>query len=178
MFFFSIIVLLQAHQLASKHLDSTEVSKMYIGQAQELEEQGRFKDAEKLYISVNEPDLAISMYKKQRQYEAMMRLVQTYHPDLVQSTHTHLAQELEGEGNHKSAEQHYVSAGDWKSAVHMYRGVDLWEDAYRVAQAHGGPHAAKQVNRMNIRNVSIDLIKTEMYRLRSSGPKLLEGRVP
>ena len=135
----------QAHQLASKHLDSTEVSKMYIGQAQELEEQGRFKDAEKLYISVNEPDLAISMYKKQRQYEAMMRLVQTYHPDLVQSTHTHLAQELEGEGNHKSAEQHYVSAGDWKSAVHMYRGVDLWEDAYRVAQAHGGPHAAKQV---------------------------------
>ena len=45
---------------------------MYIGQAQELEEQGRFKDAEKLYISVNEPDLAISMYKKQRQYEAML----------------------------------------------------------------------------------------------------------
>ena len=135
----------QAHQLASRHLDSTEVSKMYIGQAQELEEQGRFKDAEKLYISVNEPDLAISMYKKQRQYEAMMRLVGVYHPDLVQSTHTHLAQELEGEGNHKSAEHHYVEAGDWKSAVHMYRGVDMWEEAYRVAQAHGGPHAAKQV---------------------------------
>ena len=95
MFFSSIIVLLQAHQLASKHLDSTEVSKMYIGQAQELEEQGRFKDAEKLYISVNEPDLAISMYKKQRQYEHMTRLVQTFHPDLLQSTHLHLAQELE-----------------------------------------------------------------------------------
>ena len=41
---------------------------MYIGQAQELEEQGRYKEAEKLYISVQEPDLAISMYKKQRQY--------------------------------------------------------------------------------------------------------------
>ena len=27
----------------------------------------------------------------------------------------------------------------------MYRGVDLWEDAYRVAQTHGGPNAAKQV---------------------------------
>ena len=52
------------------------MSKMYIGQAQELEEQGRFKEAEKLYISVSEPDLAISMYKKQRQYESMMRLVQ------------------------------------------------------------------------------------------------------
>ena len=66
----------QAHQLASKHLDKSEVSKMYIGQAQELEEQGRFKEAEKLYISVQEPDLAISMYKKQRQYDNMIRLVQ------------------------------------------------------------------------------------------------------
>ena len=140
----------QAHQLASKHLDKSEVSKMYIGQAQELEEQGRFKEAEKLYISVQEPDLAISMYKKQRQYDNMIRLVQVkifmmrtnqrlsssnflkvYHPDLVQSTHTHLAQELEGEGNHKNAENHYIAAADWKSAVHMYRGVDLWEDAYR-----------------------------------------------
>ena len=61
----------------------------------------------------------------------MYFLLQVYHPDLVQSTHTHLAQELETEGNHKSAETHFVSAGDWKSAVHMYRGVDLWEDAYR-----------------------------------------------
>ncbi len=33
----------------------------------------------------------------------------------------HLAQELEQEGNHRSAEKHYVEAGDWKSAVHMYR---------------------------------------------------------
>ena len=121
----------QAHQLASKHLDREEVSKMYIGQAQELEAQGRFKEAEKLYISVQEPDLAISMFKKQRQYDNMMRLVTTYHSDLVQSTHTHLAQELENEGNHKSAENHYVAAGEWKSAVHMYRGSDLWEDAYR-----------------------------------------------
>ena len=49
----------QAHQLASRHLDRTEVSKMYIGQAQELKEQGRFKEAEKLYISVHEPDFHV-----------------------------------------------------------------------------------------------------------------------
>ena len=60
----------------------------------------------------------------------------------------HLAQELEQEGNHRAAEKHYVSAGDWKSAVHMYRGADLWEDAYRVAQTEGGPHSAKQVTKL------------------------------
>ena len=75
----------------------------------------------------------------------MTRLVQKYHPDLVQSTHRHLAQELDQEGNYRAAEQHYVEAGDWKSAVHMYRGVDMWEDAHRVAQNNGGPNAAKQV---------------------------------
>ena len=42
---------------------------MYIQQAQELEEAGKFRDAEKLYITVQEPDLAITMYKKQRQYD-------------------------------------------------------------------------------------------------------------
>ncbi len=52
---------------------------MYVAQAQQLEQQGRFKEAEKLYISVQEPDLAISMYKKQRQYDNMTRLVAQFH---------------------------------------------------------------------------------------------------
>ena len=51
----------------------------------------------------------------------MTRLVQAYHPDLLQSTHMHLAKELDQEGNQRSAEKHYIEAGDWKSAVHMYR---------------------------------------------------------
>lgn len=101
---------------------------MYNSQAQQLEEQGRLKEAEKLYILVEEPDLAISMYKKQRQYDHMTRLVQTFHPDLLQSTHVHLAQELEQEGNHRAAEKHFLEAGDWKSAVHMYRGQGRREE--------------------------------------------------
>ncbi len=64
---------------------------------------------------------------------------------LLQSTHLHLAQELQKEGNHRAAEKHFVEAGNWKEAVHMYRGADLWEDAHRVAQDHGGSNSAKQV---------------------------------
>ena len=109
----------EAHALAKRYMGASEVSSMYIAQAQTLEQQGKFKEAEKLYISVQESDLAISMYKKQRHYDQMMRLVQQYHPDLVQSSHIHLAQELQQEGNHRSAEKHWVDAGDWKSAVHV-----------------------------------------------------------
>ena len=46
-----------------------EVAQMYITQATSLEEQGKYKEAEKLYLAVEEPDLAITMYKKQRQYD-------------------------------------------------------------------------------------------------------------
>jgi intraflagellar transport protein 172 len=45
---------------------------------------------------VDEPDLAINMYKNIKQYDAMLRLVKQYHPDLINQTHVHLAQELEG----------------------------------------------------------------------------------
>ncbi|XP_066969064.1 intraflagellar transport protein 172 homolog [Macrobrachium rosenbergii] len=135
----------KAHKLASKHMGADEVAVMYVNQAQVLEGEGKFREAEKLYISVHEPDLAITMYKKQRQYDQMMRLVSHYHPDLVQSTHLHLAGELEQESNYRDAEKHFIDAGDWKAAVNMYRNVDMWEDAYRVAKHEGGANAGKQV---------------------------------
>ncbi|XP_071532014.1 intraflagellar transport protein 172 homolog [Panulirus ornatus] len=134
-----------AHQLASKYMAADKVAVMYVSQAQLLESQGKFKEAEKLYISVHEPDLAITMYKKQRQFDQMMRLVKEYHSDLVQSTHLHLAGQLEQESNYHDAEKHYIAAGDWKAAVNMYRSVDMWEDAYRVAKQEGGTSAGKQV---------------------------------
>lgn len=48
-------------------------------------------EAERLYLIMEEPDLAISMYKRAKRYEPMVRLVATYHPDLLTETHLHLA---------------------------------------------------------------------------------------
>lgn len=45
----------------------------------------------RLYVAVQEPDLAITMYKKHKMYGDMIRLVKVHHPDLVQDTHMHLA---------------------------------------------------------------------------------------
>jgi hypothetical protein len=39
----------------------------------------------------------------------------------------------------------YCEGGAWKAAVKMYRRAGLWEDVVRVAKAHGGPAASKQV---------------------------------
>eukprot|EP00049_Salpingoeca_infusionum_P011387 m.198132 g.198132 ORF g.198132 m.198132 type:complete len:1733 (+) comp14914_c0_seq4:203-5401(+) len=135
----------QAHKLSARHLPKEDVSDMYIAKAEELEQQHKYKEAEKLYLSVNEPDYAINMYKKINQYDDMVRLISAHHPDLLEQTHKHLAGELEADGHLAQAETHYINAEDWRGAVNMYRGRDLWDDAFRVAKSHGGAIAAQQV---------------------------------
>ncbi|TPX67270.1 hypothetical protein SpCBS45565_g03981 [Spizellomyces sp. 'palustris'] len=134
-----------AHALATTYMSPEDVAFLYISQARELEAQGKLKDAEKLYLTVNEPDLAINMYKNHKQYDQMIRLVTMYHKDLLVETHIYLAKSLETEGNYKQAEHHYVEGKDWKSAINMYCANNVYEEAYRVAKAHGGPTSAKQV---------------------------------
>ncbi|EMP37904.1 hypothetical protein UY3_04886 [Chelonia mydas] len=134
-----------AHKLATKCMRQEDVSVLYITQAQEMEKQGKYKEAERLYITVEEPDLAITMYKKCKMYDEMIRLVAKYHKDLLSDTHLHLGKELETEGCLQEAEYHYLEAKDWKATVNMYRVNDMWEEAYRVAKAHGGANSYKHV---------------------------------
>ena len=61
-------------------------------------------------------------------------------------THVQLAQELQAEGKLKEAEGHYVEGGDWKGAVQMWRVGGMWDSSLRLAKAHGGPLATKQVH--------------------------------
>ncbi|KAJ1554535.1 hypothetical protein HK405_004770, partial [Cladochytrium tenue] len=135
----------KAHTLATTFMTSEEVALLYIGQAREMENEGKLKDAEKLYLTVGEPDLAINMYKSHKQYDQMIRLVAAHHKDLLQETHMYLAKILEMEGNLKQAETHYVEGKDWKAAINMYCANNSYDEAYRVAKTHGGPNSAKQV---------------------------------
>jgi intraflagellar transport protein 172 len=135
----------RAHKLATTYMSEREVSMLYISQAQRMEASGKLKEAEQLYVKVNEPDLAINMYKKQRKYDAMVRLVGKYRKELLKETHQFLAQHLESEGNLRDAEHHYCEANEWLSAVNMFRSNNMWEEAIRVAKLHGGANASKRV---------------------------------
>eukprot|EP00055_Hartaetosiga_balthica_P012104 m.57788 g.57788 ORF g.57788 m.57788 type:complete len:1739 (-) comp7836_c0_seq1:151-5367(-) len=135
----------EAHQLSSKFLAKEDVADLYLKKASELEEQHKYKDAEKLYVSVDEPDYAINMYKRINQHDDMIRLIEKYHPDLLMDSYDHLANEMKEDGKYAQAESYYVSAGKWKDAVNMYRTAEMWEDAHRVAKIRGGDAAGKQV---------------------------------
>ncbi|XP_076872854.1 intraflagellar transport protein 172 homolog [Brachyhypopomus gauderio] len=135
----------QAHKLAVKCMTQEEVSALYISRANELEKEGKYNEAERLFASVDEPDLAIAMYKKNKMYNEMIRLVAQHHRDLLQETHVHLAKDLEADGRYQEAEHHYIEGQDWKAAVNMYANSDMWEEAYRVSKSCGAPSAPKQV---------------------------------
>ncbi|KAK2092138.1 hypothetical protein P7K49_028666 [Saguinus oedipus] len=83
-------------------------------------------------VHVEEPDLAITMYKKHKLYDDMIRPVGKHHPDLLSDTHLHLGKELEAEGQLQEAEYHYLKSQEWKATVDMYRASGLWEEAYGV----------------------------------------------
>lgn len=68
----------RAHKIATRFMTEAEVGLLYVNQAVDLERNGKLKEAERLYLTVNEADLAINMYKKCRKYDQMIRLVTTY----------------------------------------------------------------------------------------------------
>ncbi len=56
-----------AYRTAVDCMETDEVKELYVSKARQLEDEGRLKEAERLYILVQEPDLAISMYKSKQQ---------------------------------------------------------------------------------------------------------------
>ena len=57
-----------AYQLiAVECMEEEEVTKLYVSHAQHLVDQGRLREAERLFVLVGQADLAISMYKKNKQ---------------------------------------------------------------------------------------------------------------
>ena len=81
----------EAYGHAKNCMAEQEIHGMYVNRAKEMEEEGKLRDAEKLFVVVDEPDLAISMYKKAKRYDSMIRLMGQYHNDLLDDTHLHLA---------------------------------------------------------------------------------------
>merc|ERR1719428_2113922 len=138
----------KAHKVAKAHMSANERTELYVSLAQQMESangQGKLAEAEQLYLMVNEFAVAINMYKKREEYEQMLRLVSKYHKEHLNDTYKHIAEQYEMKGNLKKAEHYYVEAKMWTSAMSMYRQLEKWEDAKRVAKIHGGKSSFEKV---------------------------------
>lgn len=101
----------QALRVSKDNLPNNDIVSLYIKQAQKLEAKGNLKDAEKLFMTVEEPDLAIQMYKKAGQFDNMIRLIAKYRKNLLKDTHQAIAQKFQQEGNLKMTEHHFIESG-------------------------------------------------------------------
>ncbi|EJD74502.1 intraflagellar transporter osm-1 [Loa loa] len=133
-----------SYRLAAEFMGD-ESDRMYEELAETMEDNGRLMDAEQLYIAIGQANKAIAMYKKTDRIDDMMRLMEKYHVDDIKDAHLQVASDLEEKGDLRSAEEHYLLAGDWKGAVNMYRNAEMWNDAYRIAKQEGGDTAQKQI---------------------------------
>ena len=54
----------QAYQVISRYLPESEYTMLYVQEARKFEDEGDYKNAERMYLAANEPDLAINIYRK------------------------------------------------------------------------------------------------------------------
>jgi len=59
----------KAFELCKKYSNNDEGIKLLVEKGKTLEQMGKLLEAEKLYSIIQQPDLAISMYKTNRQYD-------------------------------------------------------------------------------------------------------------
>lgn len=129
----------RAVEFAKQHLQNETYKDLIAREAENIEKTGKLKEAEKLYLIAEEYDVAITMYKDNKQYDNMIRLVSKYRPEYLRDTHLMVANLIceEKSANLKQAELHYLEANDWSSCAEMYKNHELWDDAMRVAKSYG-----------------------------------------
>lgn len=146
----------KAELIIKKYMKDEDFSKVIVKEAMRYEQEGKYKEAEKLYIIAGEHDIAISMYKNLKQYDNMIRLVSQYRQDYLKNTHHMVAQYLEADKNLKQAEKHYIDSGNSKSAVHMYSSHNMWEEGLRVAKANCTKNEINELAKKWVANSSKD----------------------
>ncbi|XP_066588134.1 intraflagellar transport protein 172 homolog isoform X2 [Prorops nasuta] len=155
----------RAHEVALEYMSTEEANQVLTRHAATLQEAGDLRHAEALLVATGEFDAAIAMYRKAGQRGDMIRLVAKHRPDLLQTTHAHLARELDAAGKPREAEEHFLGAGDWRGAVATYRSSNMWEDALRVAKQASGERAAQQVALLWARSLAPELGARLLMRL-------------
>ena len=100
----------QAHALANQYLPTTDVSDLYIEEAQRLETEGKIEQAAMILTQANDTEMAMVLLKRHRKFDKMLELVKEHKPSHLIDSQITIARQLQDEGDLKGAEQFYVQA--------------------------------------------------------------------
>ena len=82
---------------------------MFANEAKHLEDDGRQREAEQLYVAAQLIESAIAMYRRSKSYDNVIRLVKNHQPDMLAKYHSDIGRQLQKEGNRKAAEKHLLA---------------------------------------------------------------------
>jgi intraflagellar transport protein 172 len=129
---------------AKRQMKAGDAEKLFIQFAKKSEKKPQTRPiAEKIYVAIKKPDLAIQMYQAAGDNESAVRLTQQYGGDTSQLAA--MATQAEKDGDLATAESCYVRAGQWEKALFMYRQEKRWQDAMRIAKQHGNSASELQI---------------------------------
>uniref|UniRef100_A0A0K0EBD8 Intraflagellar transport protein 172 homolog n=1 Tax=Strongyloides stercoralis TaxID=6248 RepID=A0A0K0EBD8_STRER len=90
-----------------------------------FEEKGNFDEAEKYYIDAKKPEEALNMYNRKSQWAEAHRLAsEIMDENETKKLYLEKAEKLEMMGKFKDAEELYISIGEPKKAIAMYRNAN------------------------------------------------------
>lgn len=69
----------RAYALCNEFNKNEKCLNLLIEKGKTFEQMGKLYDAEKLYLTIQQPDLAISMYKENRQYDQVLLISSPHH---------------------------------------------------------------------------------------------------
>lgn len=95
--------------MAKEFLAEEERRAFFLAEGNQLEANGRYREAEELYLASELLDAAVAMYAKVKGYDNMLRLIKSHRPDELVKYHTEIARQLQLEGNRKAAEKHHLA---------------------------------------------------------------------
>ena len=127
-----------------RQMKNSDMEKLCIQVAKKNEKKAETRPiAEKIYLAIKKPELAIDMYNNAGDRDAVVRLTSQYGGDEQQLSR--MAAQAEKDGDLQTAESCYIKAGQWEKALFMYRQEKRWQDAMRIAKQHGSPVAEIQI---------------------------------
>ena len=99
----------RAYKVGKEFLAEEERQAFFIAEGNQLEANGRYREAEQLYLASELLDAALAMYAKLKGYDNILRLIKSHRPDELAHHHSEIARQLQLEGNRKAAEKHHLA---------------------------------------------------------------------
>lgn len=130
-----------AQKVARGYLPQAELQRFYSRRAREFEAAQQWKDAEKAYLAAGEVDMAVNMYKKNKMWENMLRLVQQHRKEGLQQAHLLVAQ-VGGRVGEVSLQLFACSSYSWNAEVFGPASCEAYDQRRAGLVAQAGTPAA------------------------------------